>query len=222
MDLPFSRHDSRPLLDVCGVMDCSLGELESLVRQAVRGAGYHWGHAEESAAAVRWLESVGLPGAAVLCARLQRVAAGVPGTRQSCPIVTSSLILDKAIRLHARVEIPRLEDPLLLVPMIMDLAELRETSVSIAWSCNGNVITFTSTGKHECRASTTDTILCTTHATQLTLTLAPARPCERDIHLSPHNRAVVADQHLRLLDQYAALLRAPATEESRLRGAGDG
>lgn len=54
--------------DVAGAGDvtCSLAELEVLGRKAARGAGCEWGEAEEAGRAVRWLASFGLPGPSAL------------------------------------------------------------------------------------------------------------------------------------------------------------
>lgn len=51
----------------------SLTEIETHCRKAARGAGYHWGEAEEAGKAARWLCSVGIDGAAALLELLQTV-----------------------------------------------------------------------------------------------------------------------------------------------------
>ncbi len=56
-------------------MLCSLNEIETQVRKAVRGAGYEWGLAEEAAKAARWLALHGHPAIALflgLCERFDR------------------------------------------------------------------------------------------------------------------------------------------------------
>lgn len=47
-------------------MNLSLGELEALCRKAARGAGYSWGLAEEAGRAVRWLQARQMDGARAL------------------------------------------------------------------------------------------------------------------------------------------------------------
>jgi len=43
-------------------MSCSLYEIEVMCKRAARGAGLHWGYAEEAGKAVRWLAVNGFPG----------------------------------------------------------------------------------------------------------------------------------------------------------------
>ncbi len=54
----------------------SLGEVSALVKRAVRGAGYDWGVCEDCAAAACWLIGCGLEGIQVLAAFLSRGDAG--------------------------------------------------------------------------------------------------------------------------------------------------
>jgi hypothetical protein len=51
----------------------SLTEIETHCRKAARGAGYHWGEAEEAGKAVRWLCTAGLDGATEVLELLQAV-----------------------------------------------------------------------------------------------------------------------------------------------------
>ena len=66
----------------------SLGELEALCRKAARGAGFDWGTAEEAGRAVRRLAGVGLPGAELLlgpAGRGRGVAGGASARRARSP-----------------------------------------------------------------------------------------------------------------------------------------
>lgn len=51
----------------------SLTEIETHTRKAARGAGYHWGEAEEAGKAARWLCSMGIDGAGTMLKLLQTI-----------------------------------------------------------------------------------------------------------------------------------------------------
>ena len=213
-------------------MNYSLGELESRARYATRGAGYHWGHADEAAAAVRWLESVDLPGAAVLAARLKRMeqqtadpAATGPkayARAQCCPIASSSRLLDTAHSLEKTIHLQQIEDPLLLVPAFWQLAQTTQTCVSLSWSCaeQSARLWFDRAGAGTCAAA--PGALLATVGNQVTAQFDDSAKSEPGKALLKRARAHIALADWDCLETFAARTRAPATEESRRLGAGAG
>lgn len=91
-------------------MLCSLNEIETAVRKAVRGAGYDWGLAEEASKAARWLALHGQPAIALflgLCERFdrrpyaERAPAALAGVWRApggvlCPLIAGAALGDLA------------------------------------------------------------------------------------------------------------------------------
>ena len=91
-------------------MSWSLGEISSLVTKAARGAGHPWGVAQEVGAAVRWLGERGQPGA-------EACAQWLSGEEGACPITVGLGVLDQA-----RGQLPRdlgsIAAPMLILPFV--------------------------------------------------------------------------------------------------------
>ena len=108
-------------------MNYALGEIESLARKATRGAGYSWGHAEDTGRAVRWLTARGLPGPATLASVLEAgICDNGPDVQWACdgvlcPIRAGAALADFAFTLsHERaVELGPVAHPLLLLPFLL-------------------------------------------------------------------------------------------------------
>ena len=106
-------------------MSWSLGETGALAVKATRGAGFSWGIAEDAGFAVTWLLARGLPGATALCSYLgwhadQRHLQ--PETDILCPLLTGAAISDGVIALpedpNDRVALGTIRMPLLLLPFV--------------------------------------------------------------------------------------------------------
>jgi len=78
----------------------SLNEIETTVLKAARGAGYHWGLAEEAAAAARWLAKHDLPWAATVGILLAENTVRLVGTDRvmSNPLVAGTWVCDDLAR----------------------------------------------------------------------------------------------------------------------------
>ncbi len=210
-------------------MTHSLNEIEALSKRAARGSGLSWGLAEEAAKGTRWLAAFGLPGPELLADLLELndrraeidvspiALEGVwkaPAGRMS-PIIAGASLSDCAERLLAIGEI-RLQDvsyPLLLVPFLAGAALRLQQPVSVAW----NGVELSTDGRQLC-VQGDNTALATELASVATVS-APARmtgPKE------PNMRGQVPPDCWARLNAFAQRTFAPATEESRLRGAGAG
>ena len=205
-------------------MNLSLNEVEATAKRATRGAGYPWGLAEEAAKATRWLCAHGIDGCGVLARILSQfdradLGACTPtdlGTSWTsargilCPLTTGTAISDRAADLRAgSIQLGRVAEPQMLLPFVAQSALQLGSTVSIAW----------------------DGVAAATDGSQLELNgesgaIADAVTVETDGSIgdpvSLHTRAEPDNDDLETLSRFAQRTYAPATEESRLLGAGAG
>lgn len=213
-------------------INLSLNELDSLAKRAARGAGYHWGLCEEAAKAVRWLCSHGLDGVGQLALLLEKSLSQSASMHrplpvrllaanendnvtwqagdQLCPLATGAYLSDSASNLVGReIEIRQLLLPTILIPFAANVASLTKQSISIV--C--------------------DETVATTDGVNIDMTNPfPDSACDVGLRCGvsmsaarTQQRRVIADTHqLQVLQRFANLTYAPATEESRLTGAGAG
>ena len=205
-------------------MTYSLNEIEALAKKAARGGGYDWGVAEEAGKAVRWLASHDLPGAELLAAHLSLHGHDGPpqtldgdwssATGALCPLTAGITLNDCANHLSAGQTMRNVTQPLLLVPFAAWAAIHIGQPVRVAWEnlridTDGAAL-WIDGPRQEITAD---------QATDLTCQLAPTRT---DTPLHPRLRGTVAPETWRALDTFAQRTFAPATEASRLLGAGAG
>lgn len=208
-------------------MTWSLNEIEALSRKAARGAGYAWGLAEDTGRAIRWLEARQLPGAAALGAHLQAIDGqdiaamaprmDAPGWTSRaggiCPILAGTMLADGLAADHtAPLTLTDLRAPLLLVPFLAWMSEAERRAVTLDLS--GTALTLTP----ERAALATGPI----RAPGLgTVTLHFGRAANGTP--IPHGLRSGCDVGtVDLLTRFAARTYAPATEASRMAGAGAG
>jgi len=183
-------------------MSYSLNELASLCRKAARGAGYSWGMAEEAGRAARWLEAQGYLGAKALAGLLEATD-GTPPTAPNissiwhaaqplCPITTGAALVDHSFLLT--------DGPIQLGPTRYPLLLLPFAdaigAVDLKW--NGDL-------------GTTETAQVTIRKTTTAKTSQPS-----------YSRSNLTPDLYARLSHYAARTYAPATDASRLAGAGAG
>lgn len=214
----------------------SLGEAQALAHDAVRGAGYNWGYAQEAASATRWLETHGLPGLQALSEHLMfadtREDAATPTVsvapsdfadrRQLCPLATASTLTDHAQQLEMSTRLTEMQKPILLVPSIELLAQYGNTVISISWSTPGNSVTLYLDGTEASCQNGDMSVLLAPLAKQVIITLNGGALKQMETQLTRRSRALTSPTHYRHLTDYADRTRAPATEASRLSGAGAG
>ena len=181
-------------------MDWSLGAIASLCAKAARGAGRPWGLAEEAGWAVRWLSSCGVPGAEICATWL--------GNQKGLCAVSRGLETRDRGAGALPAEIDHIAAPGLLLPFIAWTLRPDQTvsitmgDAKIALSCDG-------------------------------MSLDGRLPDASAVHvadgcsMSPSPRAAwrvetVAPAALAALQSLAARTYAPASEQSRLLGAGAG
>ncbi|WP_299932116.1 DUF3726 domain-containing protein [uncultured Pelagimonas sp.] len=203
-------------------MTVSLNEVEATAKKAARGAGHTWGMAEEAAKATRWLCRHGVDGCAALARllttetgdieqdALKRARVWRPVSAPLCPLNVGASMADLA---HELIDEPRqvghVTCPSLLIPFAADIAS--KTGKTVALSGAG----FTALTDGE------------------TLNLVGQMPYQADqlvFHttaspLRPNgvfSRSDPAKPDWAMLQELAHRTYAPATEASRLKGAGAG
>lgn len=211
-------------------MSHSLNEIEAMSKRAARGAGLSWGMAEEAAKGTRWLSAFGLSGSGLLADLLdlndqvpfEEVSPvsltsdmwRAPSDRMS-PLIAGASLSDCAVRLQERgaIDMAEVSFPLLAVPFAGGAALRLGVVVAVEW--DGARL---ATDGHELCVQGSKDALEARHATKVTFT-APAEMTGRS---EPVMRADVTPQNWARLSAFAHRTFAPATEESRLLGAGAG
>ncbi len=211
-------------------MSYSLNEIEALSKRATRGAGLSWGIAEETGKATRWLASHDLPGVSLLVdvlrqndavARPDIAPQSLDGVWQAtsgtlCPLVSGAALNDCAGRLSAghSVEMANVSHPLLVVPFAAWAAIHIKAPVAVTWLD----ITIETDGfglsvddpKVQINQTSPVTLICTSALQKSNALSAPS-------HRGNANQAA-----WQALNAFALRTYAPATEESRILGAGAG
>lgn len=211
-------------------MTHSLNEIEAVAKRAARGAGFDWGMAEEAAKAARWLASHDLAGPDLLADVLSQnenrayadiAPASLDGTWHAssgvlCPLASGAALNDCADRL-ARGDVIVMADvscPLLILPFAAWAASHIEQPVSLTWT----TVTIETDGEGVW-------IVDPDH--QINLREATAVTCQQtskceEAPQRPGLRGQVAPDIWARLNEFAERTYAPATEASRLLGAGAG
>lgn len=211
-------------------MSHSLNEIEALSKRAARGAGLSWGLAEEAAKGTRWLSAFDFPGVTLLADLLEmndripeidvspvalRAEIWHAPARRMSPLIAGAALSDCATRLLDRgnITLDAVNLPLLLVPFIGGAALRLGQPVVVEWA-DARLAT---DGKDLCVQATPDALL-TRHADRVVVSAPAQMTGQREVV----SRAEIPDTDWKRLETFAHRTFAPATEESRLRGAGAG
>lgn len=204
-------------------MSFALNEIEATAKRAARGAGYEWGLAEDASKGVRWLCAQGLDGAEALAALLSSsIASDLPrhrphslvdawrGEEALCPLASGAALSDCAARLaQAPIQMGSVAQPLLVLPFAAMAARRLNGCVSVS----------------------TDGFTAVTDGAAIQITGAlPDVPMDLQVTAggaldAPHTQQTRAEPDAAAwdtLNQFAHKTYAPATEQSRLLGAGAG
>ena len=203
-------------------MSWSLVETRAMAAKATRGAGFSWGLAEEAGFAVQWLQLHGGPGVEALARLLEWVEK--PGNR--CSPVRKSKEADDAAAPFNPLELgTALMDanrcgygglghvcqPLLLVPFIA--ASAPKNGCRVIW--NGSSISL----GPDCFFSTADREALMPDTASCVLNAMDGEPPASVRHLRVPEKESPAIERL---GSFAARTLAPATDASRMAGAGAG
>lgn len=207
-------------------MNWSLNELEAMCRKAARGAGYSWGLAEEAGKATRWLAAAGLPGPACLLHLFEAVdsrdfASFKPNITDAtctashgflCPLMTGTAMCDGALGPPPPqgLRLVNLSSPLLLLPFVVTAFEIVQLSwIRVQLSACQGVISWDGAELDLARPQADVAVL-------EPIAVAGGRP------LAVQTRAILEAETCTRLEAFAHRTFAPATEASRLAGAGAG
>ena len=206
-------------------MNYSLNEIEAMAKKAARGGGYDWGVAEEAGKAVRWLESHALPGAAALVGHLNiGNIDGPPMSLQGdwssasgvlCPLTCGAALNDCAEQL-AEGHIQRLMDvdhPLLILPFAAWAALHIKALIHVEWdgmraTTDGYHLRYVALERHP-------------NQSRAAVVNCKMGKAEDDLR-APKLRGAISTDIWKALGEFAHGTYAPASEESRLLGAGAG
>ncbi|WP_068311173.1 DUF3726 domain-containing protein [Polycladidibacter hongkongensis] len=210
-------------------MSFSLNEIEAMCKRAARGAGLPWGLCEEAAKGTRWLASFGFSGPDLLVSLLElndklpavdfspvalegiwRAAAG-----RLNPLIAGASMSDCAVKMELGNIITMLEVdfPLLVVPFASGAALRLGQPVAVEWQ-GARLVT---NGKELCVQGEASALLAA-RAKRVECS-APAQMLSQT---RPLHRAIVSDACWTRLAAFSQRTFAPATEASRLSGAGAG
>ena len=215
------------------MQDYSIGEVDSLVLKAYRGAGFSWGLAQEAGNAAAWMAVNGLPALdefAQLLGCIDRQVSGaltplvsdkacwLNPAKQLCPVITGAAFSESdldAFDLKQGLNIQSVVQPMILLPFISQSAKHLKCDLVLQIDAL-KVVCAKDGGGHygplrlasvESRKSD----VCIWQAEQ-----SVKRPFQ------DHQRARATPQSLEFLNQLAHRTYVPASEESRLAGAGAG
>lgn len=208
----------------------SLSEIDSLCRKATRGAGYGWGMAEEAGRSARWLAAYGFQGPEALAAWLRVRQADASqhlpaledhiwhAKRGICPLTAGTLVNDQESQLLSGkgFEFVQVQQPMLMLSMVARIVENRDCT--IIFSVDDHDITCAAQG-----------IVCSEDfpwdkaRADVSCHLADEQPASMDETVEPASQSrMVDDAACDTLLELAHRTYAPATEASRLAGAGAG
>lgn len=206
-------------------MTFSLNEVEATAKKATRGAGYPWGLAEEAGKAVRWLCAQGVDGCGTLAEMLRqfdgaKFDAIAPNTKGAdwiasggtlCPLMTGTAMSDRASAIeNAPVRAKQVAVPELLFSFAASVAAQCKSVITLEWP-GGSAVT---DGRCLCLQGEPAGHSADWVRIQCGGTLSA--PNAQETRAAP--KAQVWDT----LNAFAHRTYAPATEESRLKGAGAG
>jgi len=201
----------------------SLNEVQVTAKKAARGAGYPWGLAEEAGYAVRWLCSQGLDGCAALANLLTRFDGTpfdirTPDTNQPiwkpggdfilCPLIVGAAISDRADELsHRSFRTTSVAEPSLLFAFAAYCARRLNCTVRVEWPDGAAISDGMRITQHGHLGSIADSV-------------CVQRGGAIETPNQVFSRAELVPSVLKTLNEFAQRTYAPATEESRQKGAG--
>lgn len=217
----------------------SLNEIEAMGKRAARGVGLPWGIAEEAGKAARWLAMLGLPGAKHLADILTRhdtqryewltpiVVDGIWRAEKGplCPLITGAALSDLAtsIAQGRSIELGETADPLLLTPYVATAAKLAACPLALSFG-GTSLFLYSDMQRPDIVAIEGNQEILTSKDTRgVICRRSDGLPADANILPRLSELQLVVDaQTWDRLNAFATRTYAPATEASRLKGAGAG
>lgn len=203
----------------------SLSEVEALAKKATRGAGYPWGIAEEAGRAMRWLCAADIDGCRALSDLLIECdgvdlsdRAPRPGNAwrsrsdRLCPLLTGAALSDRCDMVSdVGLLLENVARPILLAPFGGLSAKGLEAVVCLEW----DDVYLVTDGENAVISGDVKTASAT-----VSIKLSARLDLEKT--QSRCSRANPDEETIATLNRFAFRTYAPATEASRLSGAGAG
>ena len=230
---PTIQSPAGPAPDATGDIVVSLAEIDAMGRKAARGAGYAWGMAEEAGRAARWLAAYRLPGPQRLAALLATcdglLADYVPLNTELpwrstggklCGVTCGAAVSDRAedLRNGLAFELDSVVEPLMILPFLCRAA--RDLDFHIGLFAGGVGIAATPAGPMW--AGSAAPAFPSAGSVSIRLAGDGTGGETGDVHRHIPDGYAVPVTVWRALDAFALRTYVPATEESRLSGAGAG
>jgi hypothetical protein len=174
-------------------MSWALGEIKALSIKAAKGAGFDWGIAEEAGFAVEWLEARGLTGTRAMAQYLSRYHRETGLDIDFCPLRKGCFVSDTNDL--SSIEKTSAFQPVLMAPFIANVIE-------------GETVKLYQLINEPCKLF---------ENVELSSWYAPRRFLPHKTRIGESEKAYIS-----ILNALAHKTYAPATEESRLAGAGAG
>ena len=187
-------------------MSYSLNEYEALCKKAARGIGMHWGHSEEVGKAARLLGTHGLDDGRLVLRAIETF-----GPQNA--LWLGPALCDEGWTFEEPLVIRGTESPALMLPFLYMIVFDRNVSLCVTWDRFAAIVS--SAG-----------IYCILHDGlykdgPLDISISKISGSQHDV-LRAQSRVNIPQEVLDRLDSLAHKTYAPATEESRLAGAGAG
>jgi hypothetical protein len=198
----------------------SFNELDAMVRKAFRGAGYHWGEAEEAGKAALWLARHGFDVALPLLALMRQAdECGMAALRTGalCPVCVGTALADRAQELGTRgeLEFTGLLSPMVLLPFAAAASTAAGCPLAIAWEgCDIFV------DGAEIQTGAIDGLA--KPSAEVRLRVMPRGHRIAWPAMAPAHSASVEPVSWDALNAYAFRTYVPASDQSRIAGAGAG
>lgn len=187
-------------------MSHSLNEFEALCKKAAKGSGLFWGHAEEAGRMARLLSQSGIDHGSLLLVALE-------GFDENCSLWIGPALCDAGLGLESKFELENVCAPGFLLAFLNNMVSDSETCLEIEWTGFKAVISAEGIFCGQLKAATVDVAERVVIRRVKSVSGAP---------LPSHSRAEISKNTIEKLLELAGRTYAPATEASRLTGAGAG
>ena len=209
-------------------MSFSLNEVDAMAKKATRGCGYSWGMAEEAGFATRWLSAHCLDGVKALALALEQAdgadleqmkPTGLQDPWQAesgslCALMAGASIADSPKLWAANgLRLQAVNVPLLVLPFVAQAAQRLGAVVTVHWE---GVSAVFENDAVSLKTANSNSLF--TPVTEMTVNTGG----QIGAPLSNQSRATPRPEDWRFLSGLAARTYAPATEDSRRKGAGAG
>ena len=187
-------------------MNHSLNEYEDLCKKAARGGGMHWGQAEEVGKAARILSYYGIDDG-------QLVLSAIECFSDKNALFLGPALCDKAIDFKRSIRLAGVESPTFILPFLQMMLTSETTCLKVTWIGFEGIVS-------------ANEIFCFRPEG-----IANVGPVNIEIEsietfvfqkTKRFSRVEINENILNMLNKLANRTYAPATEESRLSGAGAG